>query len=61
VEVTRTKKIPMRGEYDVIVCGGGPAGVAAAGRAAAWAVRQRIQPSEIPFAEVARLTQRGNP
>ena len=24
------RKIPVKGEYDIIVCGGGPAGVAAA-------------------------------
>ena len=32
--LTRTKQIPVIGEYDVVVCGGGPAGFVAAVSAA---------------------------
>ena len=35
--VTYTKVLPVKKHYDVIVCGGGVAGVAAAISAAMWA------------------------
>ncbi len=54
------RDVPVLGEVDVLVCGGGPGGIGAAVAAAALAARKRVTPRQLDVPDLqTELSRQG--